>query len=1044
MRRLRAALRLTSEHDPAARGRVLVTLAWAEAERGRVDLGFRLLDEAAPLVPAAGQAVLHAQRAALLNRNGRADLAQPEFDRAIAGLSERDDPLDLAKVLNNRSMLHLDAGRVGAAREDMDRALRLCRRHGIEVGAALLEVNLACLDVVRGDLPAALGAFAAARPAYERVVPGRLPTLAVERARALVAAGLFQQADRELAAAAAQARDQGQDNTVAEALHVRAEAALLAGRPAAAAEWAAAARAVFLRRGNPVRAALAALLELRAQPRDRAAREGRRLAAELRRLGLAEDARVAALVAARALAPAAAGRLLARYGKPGRHDRLDTRLLLRLTRAELHRADGRPAEAQRELTAGMAALHRHRARFGCLDLQTGASAHGRDLAAAGLAQALESGSPAAVHRWSERSRAQALLLPAVRPPDDPAVAADLEDLRQTRFALRAAELEGRATAGLRGRAEGLERRIRESAWSVRGASDGVAGAASLAQVRAAMGGAALVAYVRSGKVLRALVVTGARAGVVELGEWAAAEEAVLRLRADLDTAAGRALPPRMATAVAAATRRDAAVLQNSVLGALEDLIGDRDLVVVPTGVLMTAPWALLPFCAGRPVTVAPSATAWLAARSRARAAGQAVLVAGPGNQRGDDEIAEIATLHPGAAVLTGERAQPAATLAALDGAGLAHLAAHGRHEAENALFSALDLAGGPVLGYDLQRLRRPPGLVVLSSCELGLIEVRPGDETFGMASALLAAGTATVVASVARVADDTARDAMVRFHRGLARGEEPAAALAGAAPAHRLRLPRQLRLVLDGRDRGVRAVGAVGRALLAFELGEAGPGQPGGELVDRPAVGRHDLVVERLDLAGVEEPGHQRAARRHDPAELGQHPVELRRRQVDQRVPAQDAGHGPVPGVESRHRPEPVGAVRMGRPGVVDELGHQVDAGRVDPERPEVSGQVAGPTAQVEHRAGPDRQVAPDEGEIAGVDLSGRAEQVDVKPGDGRVRVPDLLRFHRMTVRATRPPARSSRRPRCGGEPGRPARPGAGPAHGRRSGPWPGRLWRRR
>ncbi|GAB2571284.1 CHAT domain-containing protein [Paractinoplanes abujensis] len=800
MRRLRAALRLTGE--PASRGRVLVTLAWAEAERGRVDLGHRLLDEAEPLTPPDGLAVLHAQRAALFNRNGRADRAMPWFDRAVAGLT---DPLDLAKALNNRGMLHLDAGRAGPARDDMTRALRLCRRHGLDLGTALLEVNLACLDVVRGDLPAALGAFAASRATYARVVPGRLPTLAVERARALVAAGLFGAADRELALAVEQARAQGQDNTVAEALHVRAEAALLAGRATAAASWAAEARAAFVRRGNPRRAAPAALLGLRATPFSPAtAAQARRLAAALRRLGLSEDARVAALTAVRALVRAAsagstpsgpglvpptpaagraalraAERLLARYGRPGRHDRLDTRLLGRLARAELARAAGRPREAGRELAAGMATLHRHRARFGCLDLQTGASAHGHDLAAAGLTAALESGSVAAVHRWSERSRAQALLLSPVRPPDDPALAADLEDLRQTRFALRAAELAGRPAVALRARAGELERRVRESAWSLRGAGGGGGAVATLGAVRAGLGEAALVAYVRHQGELRALVVTRDRAGLARLGEWAAAEEAVLRLRADLDTAAGRALPERLSVAVAEATRRDARALQAAVLDPLAGLIGHRDLVVVPTGVLMTAPWALLPSCAGRPVTVAPSATSWLA-RHRT-GGGPVTLVAGPGNERGADEIGSIAALYPGATVLTADDAGPAATLRALDGAGLAHIAAHGRHEAENALFSALELAGGPVLGYDLQRLDRPPALVVLSSCELGLSEVRPGDESFGMASALLAAGTATVVASVARVADEEARAVMVRFHQALRAGQSAAAALAGAA-----------------------------------------------------------------------------------------------------------------------------------------------------------------------------------------------------------------------------------------------------------------------
>ncbi|MET0418828.1 MAG: CHAT domain-containing protein, partial [Actinoplanes sp.] len=445
--------------------------------------------------------------------------------------------------------------------------------------------------------------------------------------------------------------------------------------------------------------------------------------------------------------------------------------------------------------------HRHRARFGCLDLQTGASAHGRDLARAGLAAALAGGSVAAGHRRSDRARAQALLLPAVRPPDDPAVASALEDLRQTRYALREAELAGRPAAALRGRAETLERRIREHAWSVPGTRpDAAATPASLSAVRAGLRGAALVAYLTDGERLRALVLTERSGTVVTLGAWQSAEEVVLRLRADLDTGAGRAMPDRLAAAVAAATRQDSAALQAAVLDPLTPLIGDRELVVVPTGLLMTAPWALLPACAGRPVTVAPSATAWLAARTRATTSvtGGAtasvtggvtasvtdrgpVLVAGPGNRRGDDEIRAIADLHPAATTLTGAAATPAATLAAVDGAMLAHIAAHGRHAAENALFSALDLAGGPVLGYDLQRLARPPVTVVLSSCEVGLSEVRPGDETFGMASALLAAGTATVVASVSRVADDAARDVMVRFHREITAGRTPSRALAVAA-----------------------------------------------------------------------------------------------------------------------------------------------------------------------------------------------------------------------------------------------------------------------
>ncbi|MET0414856.1 MAG: hypothetical protein ABW022_02395, partial [Actinoplanes sp.] len=265
VRRLRAALRLTGAAAPETRGRMLVSLAWSESECGRVDLGFRLLDEAERLLPEAGRPVLFAQRALLLRRNGRNDLALPEFGRAIAALTERDHALDLVKALNNRSLLHLDAGQVGAARQDLTRAERIAQRHDMPVTALLLHVNLGCLDVVAGDLPAALGLFATSRRGYERMATGRLAGLAVENARALLAAGLFREADRDLAAAVDQARAQGQKHTWAAALQVRAEVALLAARPAAAAAWAGQARALFHSRGNHRRAALAALLALRAQ-----------------------------------------------------------------------------------------------------------------------------------------------------------------------------------------------------------------------------------------------------------------------------------------------------------------------------------------------------------------------------------------------------------------------------------------------------------------------------------------------------------------------------------------------------------------------------------------------------------------------------------------------------------------------------------------------------------------------------------------------------------------------------------------------------------
>ena len=244
---------------------------------------------------------------------------------------------------------------------------------------------------------------------------------------------------------------------------------------------------------------------------------------------------------------------LTRGGPRRRSDRLDTRLLWRLTSAELATATRHPATARRHLAAGLAELHGYRSRLGCLDLQTGAAVHGRDLAVAGLRGALVTGRPDEIYRWSERARAQALLLPPIRPPDDPSAAAALENLRNARAAMRDRELRGRPTTLLRAQCDGWERVIRERSWSASGPGATVE-AAGFDEVRADLDGAAMVAYLRTGPQLSALVLLADAAKVVELGDYDAVTEAIQRLRADLDALAGRAMPQRLADAVEAATR----------------------------------------------------------------------------------------------------------------------------------------------------------------------------------------------------------------------------------------------------------------------------------------------------------------------------------------------------------------------------------------------------------------------------------------------------------------------------------------------------------
>lgn len=799
-RLLRAALRLLepargTEPDVATadlRGRILLSLAYTEAEQGRTELGWRLVDEAEPLLTGRHKALAASQRALLYMRTGRDEAAIAQYDLALARLRPDGQPADVARALLNRGNLQLTRGRLRFARADLRRCAEISARHGLARILPIAIHNLGYLDYLAGDLPAALRTYREVAGQYAAVKPGMLAVLAVDRARALIAAGLFTDADEELAFAVEQFRRRRVQQDHSEALLARAEAALLAGDHAAAGRSASSARRAFLRRDNRRWAASAALVALRARSlrptsgrtRLALAADAAELAGTLRELDLTDDSRQAGYLAVRALL--AAGRIDAAEREAGRHlpprrtDRLGTQLLWRLCRAEHAQATGRPGEAFRQLAAGMAALRRMRGQLGSPDLQAAAAVHGREIARAGLGAALRDGSVGPIYRWSELSRAQALLLPPATPPEDPAAAAALEQLRQVRDLLRRAELAGRPADDLRRRALALQRSLREHSWSAAG-QGASAPLAPLPQVRAELGDAAMVVLLADGPRLHALTVTSGRTRLVALGSGAHAVEAVRRVRADLDAQAGRRLPARLASAVTAATRRDATALAAAVLDPVRRYAGDRDLVVVPTGELVAVPWALLPGCAGRPVTVAPSATTWLAARQRAGTDGGAVLVAGPGLDRGEAEVRAIAALYPHATVLSGPEATAAATARACAGAGLAHVAAHGQHQRENPLFSSLELAGGPLMGYDLHRLDRPPTLVVLAACDLGLADVRPGDETVGMTSALLGAGTSTVVAAVTRVADESAAGLMTRFHEARRRGRAPAVALAEAA-----------------------------------------------------------------------------------------------------------------------------------------------------------------------------------------------------------------------------------------------------------------------
>ncbi|MGI8810208.1 MAG: CHAT domain-containing protein, partial [Acidimicrobiales bacterium] len=451
--------------------------------------------------------------------------------------------------------------------------------------------------------------------------------------------------------------------------------------------------------------------------------------------------------------------------------------------ALLRLAEGNRQGAETALRAGMGVIERYRAALGATELRAEASGHVIELAQLGLQLALEDGRAARVLVWAERSKAGSLRLRPARPPDDPQLAEDLATLRAVVSELDAGTVPGRSRARLVARQSRLEESVRSRSRHASGVlAASLAGSPSPRLLLGALGDRALVEMACHDGRLYAVVGVGGRARLHRLAGEAEVALELDRLRFSLRRAAsGQGSPAARAAAVQAA-EYGARRLDELLLAPLAADIGDRPLVVVPTSVLHALPWSVLPFCQGRPVTVAPSAGMWHAATVAGGGfePGRRVLVAGPGLEHAEEEVDVLADVYEGAQRLVGPDATCEAVCRALEGAELAHIASHGRFRADNPLFSSIQLADGRLTVYDLERLRRPPRTVVLSSCDSGMSDVRPGDELMGLAAAVLGMGTRSLVASVFPVPDDATRNLMLAFHAQLREGATTSEALAEA------------------------------------------------------------------------------------------------------------------------------------------------------------------------------------------------------------------------------------------------------------------------
>lgn len=799
LRHLRAAVRLgrrAGSTELAAEAQMRLAFALNVLGRGRQAL--REVEAALSSLTGVAQARGLGQRGVILTQLGRLDEALPDYQAALSVLRRADDYVWVQRVLYNRAVVHGYRREFTAAEADLHEAERLCASHGLDLSLGFVHENLGWICSLRGDVPAALWYLDQAEQRL-RAHGAPVGELLTDRCQLLVSARLLPEAMHAAEQAVLEFSKQRRNIVLPEARVLLAQVAILDGQASTGLQQARIAVREFDRQGLRRWAALARFTVLKARLAT-GEHSGTGPGVSVSSLEHAADDLTEAGWPASALeARLLAGQLAARRGWTSRaHAQFQEAARHRRTGPALQRAQGWHAEALRRrasgdrrgalaaATAALRVMDEHQAGLGATDLRAHASAHRVQVAEFGLSMAVETGPAARVLEWAEQGRASHLMLRPVRPPADPDLAAALSELRTTVSEISRLRRTGGNTAQLEHHQVVLERRIRDrNRWLPPGQAAMPARPVRARGIRDSIGDAALLEFVQLGNRLHVVTVTSDRIRLCQLCPAAPAGELITRARFALHRLARRRADNAGNAAATALLSDVAQRLDALLLRPVAHEIKDRPIIVVPTGALQSLPWSILPSCAGRPVTITPSAALWYLHAEDGRRYGPALVAAGPGLPGANAEVSAVAGMHQVTA-LTGPAATVQAVTTALDGARLAHLAAHGHIHPDNPLFTSLRFADGPLTVYDVEGLQLAPQLVVLAACDVGRSTVRPGDEIMGLSAAFLALGTRQVIASVVPVPDAETAPLMIAFHRLLATGKPgvPSLALAQQEVGH--------------------------------------------------------------------------------------------------------------------------------------------------------------------------------------------------------------------------------------------------------------------
>ena len=780
---------------------------------GEADAARSELERAEPSLSGAPLGRLFMQRALLDLHAGRLTSALAGFDAALPRLRAGGDRLAICRLLANRGVVLSYLGDNRRAEAD----LVACQELAIELDQHLVAAgathNLGYLRGRSGDIPGALEWFARARGAYEELgMPARLATsLETDLCGVLLAGGLHREAVAAAERAERAAAEGGNQLALAEARLLHAQA-LLAQGSADAEALALEAAAAFRAAERLPYAAYADHVALQAAATgDTSSSEllerAITLVEPLEEQGWRAEAVEVATVAGRlALAAGDVDTARLMLGRAARDRGRGTAAVRAdgwLATAHLRLVQGDRGGARRALGAGLRIVEAHRASLGATELRTRATRHATDLAALGLEMSVDDQRAAELLVWAERWHAGAMSLAPIRPPRDGAVAGLLDDLRAAHSALRDTTLAGEPSQAEAAAVARLELSVRDASRMSMG---GRAAARPRTDPRLlrdhlAMSGATLVEYVVVRGDLWAVRVTGRRCVAVQLGALPEVANAIAQVLASLRRLAlGRSSARSLEAAVASLAHAGEGLSRLLVepLG----LPPSGPLVVVPTAVLQSLPWSVLPPLTDRAVTVAPSAWVWqrgpaaggsvrstsvstppVDTSGRGAAGPKVALIAGPDLPHAPREVRAVASIYDRPVVLRDPDSTARRVLDAMEGSQIVHLAAHGHFRADSPFFTSLQLSDGPLTVYDLEHLVDAPDTVILPACDAGMAEVRTGDELVGTAAALVSVGVSSVVAPLTVVPDDAVVAMMVDLHRALVEGARPSVALCRARAA---------------------------------------------------------------------------------------------------------------------------------------------------------------------------------------------------------------------------------------------------------------------